>query len=165
MRKLDLLRSWMTKALPFLERAPEALQLFADEGRVACTAAGGGLSYEWRYTITMQLWDFAGDPDHVIVPVLAWIGKYQRELLQSYATNAQAIAFRAEVLDAGKVDLELRFEVSEGVQVVARPDGSGCDIAPVLEPGEDDGPMRTWSIWAQDVKLGEFLAPDALVYS
>lgn len=160
MRKLDLLRSWMIAALPFLKRDPGLLQLFADEGRIACTGQGGSLSFEWRYAITMQLWDFAGDRTHVIVPLLAWIARHQPELLQSYGTNASAIATRAEVLDDAKIDLELKFEVSEAVEVIRRDDGSGCDVRPILEPSEDPGGLRTWTIWVQGEKVAEFQAHD-----
>lgn len=163
MKKLDSLRAWMTAGLPFLKRNPEALHLFADEGRIACTG-NGGLSFEKRYRVTLQLWDFAGDEHAVMVPVLAWLGVYQRELLQSYRQNADAVTFRAEVLDGQKVDLELQFEISERVQVVRRPDGSGLDYQVLPEPFEDTGAMRHWTLWIGGDQVAEWDAPDGVAF-
>ncbi len=159
MKKLESLRKWMQEALPVLQREPERLQLFADEGRIACTAAAG-LSFEYRYKITLQLWDFAGHPDAVMVPLLAWMGVYERERLQSYASNAEAITFAAELLDAGKVDLEIKVDVSERVQVIRRPDGTGCDVRHLPEPFEDRGDVRTWTLHVAGEQVAQWQAPD-----
>ncbi len=164
MRKLDLLRDWMTAALPFLKRNPEALHLFAEEGVIACTGVGGGLSFEYRYTAILQLWDFAGEPSGIIVPLLAWASRYQPELLKSYAKNPAVIAFRVEVLDAHKSDVELRMELTERVQVERRNDSTGLDYQVLPEPFEDVSGIRHWTLWLGAEKLAEWDAPDGATF-
>jgi len=158
MRKLADLRTFLTAALPFLKREPERLVLFGDEGTVACTR-GAGLSFELRYKITGQLWDFAGHPDAVFVPLLAWIDRNQPELLRAPKTIPEVITWRAEVLDANKVDLEFQLNVTERVRVVRRADGSGYDTEHLPEPHQMGEDVRQWSLWVQDEKVAEWTAP------
>lgn len=159
MRKLAELRIYLTRALPFLQRSPELLQLFGDEGDIACNLVGG-LHFELAYKITGQLWDFAGHPDAVFVPLLAWIAENQPELLANYKTNRKAITWRAEVLDADKVDLEFSFNVTERVRVVARADGSGCDVHHLKEPHQTDlVDVRHWSLYVAGELVAEWDTP------
>lgn len=158
MKKLADLRAHLTKALPILRRQPELLQLFADEGAIACTLAAG-LTYRTAYKITGQLWDFADHPDAVWVPLLDWIARNQPELLASSKTNATAINWRAELLDANKVDLEFSFSVTEVVQVQIRSDGKGADVVHVPGPKPDHADVRRWSLWVADDLVAEWDAP------
>lgn len=159
MRKLADLRDFLTSALPLIKREPERLQLYADEGRIACTL-GAGLSFELGYKITGQLWDFAGHPDAMFVPLLEWIARNQPELLANYKTNPEAITWRAEVLDADKVDLEFTFNVTERVKVVKRADGTGADVEHMPEPHQvDQVDVRHWSLWVAGDQVAEWDAP------
>lgn len=159
MRKIADLRAFLTAALPFLKREPERLQLYAEEGATSCTL-GGGLSFQLGYKITGQLWDFAGHPDSVFVPLLEWIGRNQPELLASFKTNPEVITWRAEVLDADKVDFEFSFNVTERCRVVKRPNGQGADVEHLPEPHQvDQLDVRRWSLWVAGDKVAEWDAP------
>lgn len=158
MRKLADLRAHLAKALPILRRQPELLQLFGDEGAIACTPAGG-LTFRSTYKITGQLWDFADHPDAVWVPLLDWIARNQPELLANAKTSVTAINWRAELLDANKVDLEFSFSVSEVVQVRIREDGKGSDVVHMPGPAPANDDVRHWSLWVGGDQVAEWDAP------
>ncbi len=121
MTKIDSLRDLLLRAVPALRENPETLSIFVDRGRVAARA-GATLSFEYRYTANLVAQDFAGSPDQIIVPVLAWISRHQPELMAK--PGAEPIAFEAELLDADTTDLSLTIELSERVTVTTLPDGS-----------------------------------------
>lgn len=121
MTKIDSLRDLLLRAVPSLRANPETLSIFVDRGRVAARA-GASLSFEYRYTANLVAQDFAGSPDEIIVPVLAWISRHQPELMAK--PNGEPIAFEAELLDAETSDLSLTIELSERVTVESLPNGS-----------------------------------------
>lgn len=121
MTKLDALRDLLLRAVPALRASPETLSLFVDRGRVAARA-GATLSFEYRYTANLVVQDFAGSPDAIIVPVLAWLARHQPELLAK--PNGEPITFEAELLDADTIDLSLTIELSERVLVEPLADGT-----------------------------------------
>lgn len=164
MRKLQLLQDWIETVLPEFKREPERLAIFADEGRIACTAAGASLSFERGYKVQLQLWDFAGDVDAVTAALLFWLARYQPELLQSYRTNPEAIQFRAEKLDGRKVDLEMEFQLTERVKVERRADGKGLDVSILPEPFEETGD-RQWSLYVGPDLVAEWVGPDHLSFA
>lgn len=120
MTKIDSLRDLLLRAVPALRANPETLSIFVDRGRVAARA-GGSLSFEYRYTLNLVVQEFAGDRDAIIVPVLAWIARYQSDLLAR--PNGEPIAFEAELLDATTTDLSLTIELKERVAVERLPGG------------------------------------------
>ena len=159
MKKIEALRAFLTSALPMLRREPERLHLFADEGTIAC-ALSGGLSYELGYKITGQLWDFAGDPDAVFVPLLDWIAQNQPELLANFKSHSEAITWRAELLDAQKVDLEFMFAVTERVRVQARADGApGSEAVHLAEPHQEAADVRHWTLHVAGEEVAAWETP------
>lgn len=163
MKKPDLLRQALSDALPHLKREPERLAIFIDEGRIACTAVpSGGLSFRYDYSLNAVLLDFAGDENLVLIAVLSFLARYQPELLRSYETNAEAIAFQAEVLDDKTIDLELKLRLSERVKVTPRAGQPGkYDYLVLDEPQEAPHGWNTqhWQIYAGDELLAEWDVP------
>lgn len=121
MTKLDSLRDLLLRAVPALRASPETLSIFVDRGRVAARA-GASLSFEYRYTANLVVQDFAGSPDQIVVPLLAWIARHQPDLIAK--PNGEPIAFEAELLDADTTDLSLTIELSERVIVETLADGA-----------------------------------------
>lgn len=121
MTKLDSLRDLLLRAVPALRASPETLSIFVDRGRVAARA-GASLSFEYRYTANLVVQDFAGSPDQIVVPLLAWIARHQPDLIAK--PNGEPIAFEAELLDAETTDLSLTIELSERVIVETLADGA-----------------------------------------
>lgn len=144
MLKLDSLRDFLTAAVPALRQEADRLQIFVDKGSIRATGvpvAAGVTGFEYGYTCTLLLLDLAEHPDSIFVPLLAWVGAHQPELLQNFERNRQGIAFEADILANDKIDLQISLELTE--RVVARPrDGGGVDIEHLPEPPQAG--VETW---------------------
>jgi len=117
------LRAHLLAAVPELHKNPDRLLVFIDNGTIRSTAAPG-LSFEYSYTLNIILTDYAGHPDAVAIPLLAWLLVNQPELLTNLEKGKTAIAFEADVLDNSKVDLSLKLPLTERVIVKKQDDGS-----------------------------------------
>ncbi len=123
MNKPSALRAHLLAAVPELHKNPDRLLVFIDNGTIRSTAAPG-LSFEYSYTLNVILTDYAGHPDAVAIPLLAWLLVNQPELLTNLEKGKTAIAFEADVLDNSKVDLSLKLPLTERVIVKKQDDGS-----------------------------------------
>jgi hypothetical protein len=135
MRKADSLRRWLTAFIPELKTHPDRLQIYVEGGQIA-TRRSRTLSFLYRYTLKVGIWEFAGDADRIIVPMLAWIEKEQPQLLRK--DDGEPFAFEAELLDGDVSDLLLSIDLTETVLVLPRVDGSGFDIDHPPEPDFED---------------------------
>jgi len=119
MKKPEHLRAQLSQALPVFQTHPERLKLFVDEGHVLATGVRG-LSFEYRYTLSLIVTDYRGSPDTLMVPLLAWLREQQRELFDNPDLR-ESIRFEAEILDHERVDLEIHIPLTErvGVQEIA----------------------------------------------
>lgn len=157
MIKPDSLRSHLTAANPELRRNPDKMLVFIDRGSLVGTYATG-LSFEYRYTLTLILTDYAGHPDAIMVPLMIWLRDHQPELLANPALREQ-ITFEAEVLGNDKVDLSITVPMTERVGVHARPSG-GYDIEHYPEPQlEPNLPAEHWQVFLKGELIGEWHAP------
>jgi hypothetical protein len=145
MNKPASIRAAIVAALPELKRDPDRLQVYVDKGRVRATGAPGR-SFEYSYNLTLILLDFTGDEDALMVVILGWLAANQADLLQNLETNKEAITFESDILDAGKVDLQLQLPLTERVIVKPRI-GGGFDITHPAEPAADPG----FGPWNDDV--------------
>lgn len=157
MTKLDSLRDLLLRAVPALGANPETLSIFVDRGRVAARV-GATLSFEYRYTANLVAQDFAGSPDQIIVPVLAWIARHQPDLMAK--PNGEPIAFEAELLDADTTDLSLTIELTERVKVERLPDGSRSivhidDDADTLDRFDGLCGVNLWQLYLNDTLAAE----------
>lgn len=123
MNKPNSLRDHLLASVPELHKSPDRMLVFIDNGTIRSTAAPG-LSFEYGYTLNVILTDYAGHPDAVAIPLLAWLRVNQPELLTNLEKGKTAIAFEADVLDNSKVDLSLKLPLTERVIVKKQPDGS-----------------------------------------
>jgi len=115
MQKPDHLRAHLVQALPELQYHPDKLLLFVDEGHIIATGVSG-LSFEYRYTLTIILTDYTGSPDAVMVPLLDWLHVHQNELLMN-PDRRESIRFEADILAGGQVDLQIQLPLTERVGV------------------------------------------------
>lgn len=144
MLKPDLLRAFLTAAIPALQGVADRLQVFIDKGSIRATgvpARSGVVGFEYRYTCTLILQDFAGHPDAVMLPVVAWVALNEPELLANYDKNRTGIAFEADILSAKAIDLQISLDLTE--RVIATPRlGGGFDIVHAAEPAQVG--IETW---------------------
>ena len=144
MYKPSSLKQHLISSVKELQRSPDKVLVFMDEGNVVCSSAPG-LSFEYRYTLKLIITDFAGQPDSVFIALLAWVGEHQRELLDNYEQRQDAIAFNAEVLANDLVDIEISLPLTERVIVKRQDDGSLIMThppEPQVEPFLPAGPYR-----------------------
>lgn len=136
MRKADSLRAWLTAYLPELKTHPDRLQIYVEAGEPR-TRQSATLSFSYAYTLKVGIWEFAGDADRIMVPILAWIEKEQPQLLRR--PDSVPFTFEAELLDTEVSDIEISIDLTENVLVLPRADGSGYDIEHPPEPDFTDG--------------------------
>ena len=155
MNKPSALRAHLLAAVPELHKNPDRLLVFIDNGTIRSTAAPG-LSFEYSYTLNVILTDYAGHPDAVAIPLLAWLLVNQPELLTNLEKGKTAIAFEADVLDNSKVDLSLKLPLTERV-IVKKEEGGALVVThpeePQLEPFLEAG---TWQLYAEGMLLAEW---------
>ncbi|MFG9064115.1 phage tail protein [Pseudomonas aeruginosa] len=156
MNKPSALRAHLLAAVPELHKNPDRLLVFIDNGTIRSTAAPG-LSFEYSYTLNVILTDYAGHPDAVAIPLLAWLLVNQPELLTNLEKGKTAIAFEADVLDNSKVDLSLKLPLTERVIVKKQDDGS----LQVSHPDEPQLFEETFTLDGLRIETpgGEVIAP------
>lgn len=135
MRKADSLRQWLTAALPDLKTHPDRLSIFVETGQINARQSRS-LSFSYGYTLKVGIWDFAGDADHIIVPLLAWIEREQPDLLRQ--NDSQAFDFEAELLDGYTSDIVISIRLTEGRVVQLSASGDGYHVERPAEPDLSD---------------------------
>lgn len=155
MNKPNSLRDHLLAAVPELHKNPDRLLVFIDNGSIRSTVAHG-LSFEYSYTLNVILTDFAGHPDAVAIPLLAWVLVNQHELLANQEKGKTAIQFEADVLDNSKVDLSIKLPLTERV-IVKKQEGGALVVThpdePQLEPFLEAG---NWQLYAEGMLLAEW---------
>jgi len=109
MRKLSALRAHVLAAVPQLARDPDRLLTFVVDGRIEYRR-GPTLTHEYAGGVRLVITDYSGDPDAVIIPVLAWLNRYEPDL-----DPKTGIAFDIELIDHNTVDIELTIQLTERV--------------------------------------------------
>ena len=158
MIKPDDLRTHLTQALPNLSRDPDRLLVFIDQGTLGATFSPN-LSFEWRYTLNLIFTDFAGDPDAIMIALLAWIHDNQSNLLLN-PDQQNAIQFEAEILNNTALDLSIKLPLTERVVVKERA-GGGQSVVHAPEPLlETPYTAKQWAVYAGDELLCQWNVRD-----
>lgn len=136
MKKPASLREALEAALDArhdIRRNPDRLHMVALD-IVTLAREGAGLGFSYRYTLALTLFDFAGEPEEVSVPLLLWIQRWQHDLLGNNARSEQGWSMDVEFLDNAKVDILIRLPLTEDMKFALREDQSGHDVVTVPEP-------------------------------
>ncbi len=157
MIKPESLRTALVAALPEFQTDGDRLSIFVDKGRVVSRLTPG-LGYEYRYRLRLFVEAFTGAPDTIMVPLLLWLRVNQPELFLRFGRDDDTLIFEADILDQGSWDIAISFDLTEAVQLVARPDASGWDITYLPEPQPDDVPIGETltlldTIWWRDERI------------
>lgn len=129
------LRDHLLAAIPGLQSNPDRLLVFIDDGKLQ-SSYQPGLSFQYLYTLSLVLTDFAGSPDSVMLPLLQWITRHQPELLAN-PSRRDDITFEVDVLANDVVDVTLKLPLTERVVVSAQGDGTLL-ITHAAEPPTED---------------------------
>jgi len=135
MIKPESLRDHLLASVPGLRDSPDRLLVFVEEGKLQ-SSYEPGLSFQYVYTLSLILTDYAGSPDSVMLPLLQWVTRHQPELLANPARRDD-IAFDVDVLANDLVDVAVKLPLSECVVVAAQADGTFL-LTHVGEPPTED---------------------------
>lgn len=154
MKKPADLRKHLETSVPRIRKNPENLHVFVEKGNVV-SRIGGGLSFEYRYTINLVITDFTDHADTLVIPLLAWIAINQPEILQHPDKQEQAIRMEAEIIDHNTVDLSITLDLTERVIVVANPNGSYTATHPDEPTLPDLGGPTGWELLVNGTPLAQ----------
>ncbi|MFM5467909.1 phage tail protein [Aeromonas veronii] len=144
MEKPKQIRELLQQSVPQLGQNPEGLILTIGKGQIVATGAHS-LSFEWRYTLEIGVLDFAGHPDMLLIPLLAWLRQHQPELFTNSEKRNDAIQVDAEVLANDLYDLLITIKLTERVIVTKTEQGISWQHVP--EPPEDPYDGITWELF------------------
>ena len=152
MQKHESLRAAILAASPALQTDPEQLAVFIEKGELAARY-GPKASFEYRYTCTVIVTNFSGNPNQILFPALLWIRDHQAETLLNHDAGDKALTFDVVVLGEKLFDIEIKLKLTETIDAEPRPggyelryrpeppiDASFLDVPPTALLGE---------IWAQ----------------
>jgi len=149
MQKPNSLRAHLTAYLPDLKTHPDRLAIYVESGSVRARQSRSH-SFEYAYKLQVGLWDFAGNADSIMLPMLDWIQKEQPELLRQ--RDATPFTFEAELLDSETSDILISIDLTERVIATPSEDGAGYCLdhpaePPVFEtfPGVDNDFIQGWA--------------------
>lgn len=155
MNKPSSLKQHLIAAVPELRGNPDKVLVFIDQGRIRSTTAPG-LSFEYTYTLNLILTDFAGHPDAVAVPLLAWLKTNQPDLMENLEKAKDAIQFEADILADDLVDLAITLPLTERV-IVKRQAGAAHSIEHAAEPQlTEHWPVTAMQLYAGSELLAEW---------
>jgi hypothetical protein len=145
MKKLTSLRTALIDNVPQIKGDPAKMEIFVDKGDVAIRP--GSLSFEYGYTASIWVQDFAGSVDTLLVPLLAWIAVNQPDLFEK--GDRKPFSFESELLDADTCDITITLALTELVRVEQRPTGLKVTHLPepVMSDAFDGVPTGTY-LWA-----------------
>lgn len=146
MKKPASLRRHLEASVNGLSKHPERLRVLIEQGSVA-TKFGAGLSFEWRYKLTLLFMDVNDSPDTLVVPMIAWLSVNQPDLLLNPDRREKALSFEAEALDNETMDIKFEIELSERVIVTKTATGYTCEHADEPPLADEDG-VTPWTLYA-----------------
>ncbi|QYM67280.1 phage tail protein [Pseudomonas sp. So3.2b] len=158
MNKPESLRAHLLATVAEFKHNPDRLLIFIDNGKVRCTSAES-LSFEYSFDLQVILTEFAGHPDSVILPLLGWLSVNQNELLDNLNKVKDGIAFEADIIDKGAVDLSITLPLTEKV-IVGKDDQGNTTVKHPNEPQRvADYLDPNWKPGAQG-NTSEWIVPD-----
>lgn len=117
MIKLKSLRQALIEANPSLQRDPDQLLTFAENGSIRYHV-GENLSHGYTFTAKIVLLEFGGEVDSIILPLLRWLSVHEPGIVPD-----EAVSFEVEILKHDAIDLELTVQLTERVVVTQDEDG------------------------------------------
>lgn len=142
MLKPASLRAAITAAIPHLQKNPQDLHIFIEEGSVKATMAGG-LSSEIAYTLSATITDYVGEASIIFTPVIAWLWTNQPDMLQNPERMRDGFRFEADIIDHQRCDIAIKLQLTERIIVKTSPatqTGASGEQEPLPVPNGLHGP-------------------------
>lgn len=119
MIKPGSLREALITANPHMQTDPDHLAIFIDSGEIRAKL-GTVTGWRYHYMLHIVICDYAGHPDSLVAPLLAWVARHQPDLLQDPEKNK--ISFEVEILSDRTYDMLIKLPLSESV-ILSKKDG------------------------------------------
>lgn len=116
MKKAELLRQFISDAVPYLQANPHTLMVYTRQLSAAATATTVA-AFEYRYTLEVLVMDYPGDIDSLTVPIIAWARRYQPDLLLNPDRRRQGFAAEVDLLGNATMDILFKIPVDEAAVV------------------------------------------------
>ena len=142
MKKPESLRTFLCEKVPALEKNPENLSVFIDNGSIVSTVATS-LSYEYRYTLNVIVMNFSGNQNLLMAPIVAWLRENQPDVLNNPEMRERALTFEADILNNTSCDISIDLMLTERV-IVSEQNGK-LVVEAVGEPSPADPDELGWS--------------------
>jgi hypothetical protein len=145
MKKLASLRAHLIASVPVIGNNPAMMEIFVDKGNVKVRA--GSLSFEYGYTASIWVQDFAGSVNNLVAPLLAWLAANQPDLFEK--GDRKPFTFESELQDAETCDITITVDLTELVRVEQTPKGLKVTNLPepIMLDAFPDVPSGT-ALWA-----------------
>jgi len=158
MYKPASLRQHLTNANPDLNQNPDKLLVFADQGNVIASGTNS-LSFEYHYRLNIIITDYNGDPDALMVPLLAWVAVNQNELLSNPDLRKTGIRFEVDFNNHETIDLSIALDLTERT-IVKQSENGKLQLTHPQEPQttpEFSHPF--WKLYDGENLLAEWVTP------
>jgi len=160
MYKPNSLRQHMAAAIPELQRDPDRLLVFVDEGNVVASATAS-LSFEYSYKLNLIVTDYAGDADAIMVALIAWLKVHQLDLMANEERRKHGISFEVDFNNHETVDISIKLDLTERV-AVKRGEAGRLDIQHLAEVQDTPAYANEfWTLYAGGTLLAEWQTPQA----
>lgn len=158
MIKPQSLRTALESSVLELKSNPDKLHVFVTNGKTASTA-GGSLSFAYAYTLQLVVIGFSGDPDTIMLPIIAWLRANQPDVLDG---EGKKFTFEVELVNNKQCDISIELGLTESVQVqLEAAEGTGnytANLTHLPEPSCEFGPYADrWSLYVLGEKVAEWV--------
>lgn len=134
MNKLTDLRNHLLNSIPELQRGPDRLLTFVEDGQIEFWR-GSNLSHQYLMPVKIIITDWKGSADQIVVPVLEWLSVREPGL-----DPKTVLRFETEILSSDAIDLLLTVNITERVIVQNTPEGRKIThVLPEPEPAMNPG--------------------------
>jgi len=113
-KKLHDLRKYLLTKIPDLERNPDQLLTFVENGNIIFSPGDwyGNYTHRYKMPVRIVLTDWRLPVDDIVLPLLEWMTVRE----PGFDPNT-AIRFESEIIDNETVDLSITIDVTERVRV------------------------------------------------
>ena len=153
MLKPKQLRQALTDSVLLLQRSPDSLNMFIDNGRIVSTLASS-LSFEYQYQLNLVITDYGGNLDLLIVPLLAWLRLNQPDIMATEEKRRTGFSFNADIISDTAVDISINLQLTE--RVIVKEQEGALHVNHVGEPPLPENNDRPWQLYVKNELVSEW---------
>jgi len=153
MLKPKQLRQALTDSVLLLQRSPDSLNMFIDNGRIVSTFASS-LSFEYQYQLNLVITDYGENLDLLTVPLLAWLRVNQPDIMASEEKRRTGFTFNADIISDTAVDISINLQLTE--RVIVKEQEGALHVNHVGESPLPENNDRPWQLYVKNELVSEW---------